>query len=226
MIGRRVPLIARSPGRRIATRLEPFQPFDFLLRTRAAGADSLRLGTAREQGQADSAWAIPAWCRRDMWIAQPGAGERRHRGRGFMGSTPTPTAAWSRGASRCLAYDRFARALGAAARSIAPGASTRPDQRRVGDYRLARRRADAAGHAKYDRHGSEAQSYANTDAETHQKIRDLKAAFRIAALDPAPPHQPAPVTAIVGYDALFHAVESPATSGRPPVSDLAREACA
>ena len=77
--------------------------------------------------------------------------------------------------------------------------------------------------------GSEAQSYAIiSDAETHQKMAcgDPKAAFRIAVLDPTLTiTNPRPVTAIAGYDALSHAVESFVTSGRTLVSDLfAREA--
>jgi len=77
--------------------------------------------------------------------------------------------------------------------------------------------------------GSEAQSYAIiSDAETHQKMAcgDPKAAFRVAVLDPALTiTNPRAVTAIAGYDALSHAVESFVTSGRTLVSDLfAREA--
>ena len=77
--------------------------------------------------------------------------------------------------------------------------------------------------------GSEAQSYAIiSDAETHQKMAcgDPKAAFRIAVLDPTLTiTNPRPVTAIAGYDALSHAVESFVTSERTQVSDLfAREA--
>ena len=60
--------------------------------------------------------------------------------------------------------------------------------------------------------GSEAQSYAIiSDAETHAKMAcgDPEAAFRVAILDPAlTVTQPRRVTAIAGYDALSHAVES------------------
>ena len=77
--------------------------------------------------------------------------------------------------------------------------------------------------------GSEAQSYALiSDAETHAKMAcgDEKAAFRVAILDPGlTVSQPAVVTAIAGYDALSHAVESYVTAKRTPASDLfAREA--
>ena len=77
--------------------------------------------------------------------------------------------------------------------------------------------------------GSEAQSYAIiSDAETHAKMAcaDEKAAFRIAILDPAlTVSQPAAVTAVAGYDAISHAVESYVTARRTSVSDLfAREA--
>ena len=77
--------------------------------------------------------------------------------------------------------------------------------------------------------GSEAQQYALiSDPETHVKMAcgDEKAAFRAAILDPAltmtqPPH----LTAVSGYDALSHAVESFVTLKRTPFSDLfAREA--
>ena len=55
---------------------------------------------------------------------------------------------------------------------------------------------------------------------------DEKAAFRVAILDPAlTVSQPAAVTAIAGYDALSHAVESYVTAKRTLASDLfAREA--
>jgi alcohol dehydrogenase len=77
--------------------------------------------------------------------------------------------------------------------------------------------------------GSEAQTYALiSDAETHAKMAcgDEKAAFRIAILDPVlTVSQPPAVTAIAGYDALSHAVESYVTAKRTPASDLfAREA--
>jgi alcohol dehydrogenase len=77
--------------------------------------------------------------------------------------------------------------------------------------------------------GSEAQSYAIiSDAETHVKMAcgDPKAAFRVAILDPAlTVSQPRELTAVAGYDALSHAVESFVTSRRTPVSDIfAREA--
>ena len=77
--------------------------------------------------------------------------------------------------------------------------------------------------------GSEAQSYALiSDADTHVKMAcgDEKAAFRFAILDPAlTVSQPAAVTAVAGYDAISHAVESYVTSRRTSVSGLfAREA--
>lgn len=77
--------------------------------------------------------------------------------------------------------------------------------------------------------GSEAQSYALiSDAETHAKMAcgDPKAAFRIAILDPElTVTQPASVTAIAGFDAISHAVESFVTTRRTAMSDLlAREA--
>ena len=72
--------------------------------------------------------------------------------------------------------------------------------------------------------GSEAQSYAViSDAATHTKMAcgDPSAAFRIAILDPdmtltAPRH----VSAMAGYDAIAHAVETAVTSKRSSMSDV------
>ena len=77
--------------------------------------------------------------------------------------------------------------------------------------------------------GSEAQSYALiSDAETHAKMAcgDPKAMFRIAILDPAlTVSQPRAVTAVAGYDAISHAVESYVTTGHSDISDVfARDA--
>ena len=77
--------------------------------------------------------------------------------------------------------------------------------------------------------GSDAQSYALiSDAETHAKMAcgDPKAAFRVAILDPVLTiSQPAAVTAVAGYDAISHAVESYVTTKRTDISDLfARDA--
>jgi len=72
--------------------------------------------------------------------------------------------------------------------------------------------------------GSEAQSYALiSDAETHVKMAcgDPKAAFRVAVLDPALTiSQPRSITAISGYDAIAHAVETYVTTRRNPLSEL------
>jgi alcohol dehydrogenase len=77
--------------------------------------------------------------------------------------------------------------------------------------------------------GSEAQSYALiSDAETHAKMAcgDPKAAFRVAVLDPALTiSQPRSITALSGYDAIAHAVETYVTLRRNPLSELfSREA--
>jgi len=77
--------------------------------------------------------------------------------------------------------------------------------------------------------GSEAQQYAIiSDPDTHVKMAcgDEKAAFRVAILDPElTTSQPRHLTAVSGYDAISHAVESFVTSKRTPISDLfAREA--
>lgn len=71
--------------------------------------------------------------------------------------------------------------------------------------------------------GSEAQSYAViSDAATHMKMAcgDPSAAVRVAILDPeltltAPRH----VTAMAGFDAIAHAVETAVTMRRTPLSD-------
>jgi alcohol dehydrogenase class IV len=77
--------------------------------------------------------------------------------------------------------------------------------------------------------GSEAQSYALiSDVQTHVKMAcgDPKAAFRISILDPRlTVSQPAPVTAIAGFDAISHAVETYVTTSRNPLSEsFSREA--
>jgi alcohol dehydrogenase len=72
--------------------------------------------------------------------------------------------------------------------------------------------------------GSEAQSYALiADADTRMKMAcgDPSAALRLAILDPeltrsAPRH----VTAMAGFDAIAHAVETAVTSRRTPLSDM------
>jgi len=72
--------------------------------------------------------------------------------------------------------------------------------------------------------GSEAQSYAViADASTHMKMAcgDPSAAVRLALLDPtltltAPPA----VTAMAGFDAIAHAVETAVTTKRTPLSDM------
>jgi alcohol dehydrogenase len=77
--------------------------------------------------------------------------------------------------------------------------------------------------------GSEAQSYAVISAaDTHEKMAcgDPKAAFRLAILDPLlTVSQPRMLTAVSGYDAISHAVESFVTADHTDLSDmLAREA--
>jgi alcohol dehydrogenase len=71
--------------------------------------------------------------------------------------------------------------------------------------------------------GSEAQSYAViAEAETHMKMAcgDPTAAFRVALLDPSLTlSAPASVTAVAGYDAAAHAVETAVTTKRTPLSD-------
>jgi alcohol dehydrogenase len=77
--------------------------------------------------------------------------------------------------------------------------------------------------------GSEAQSYALvSDPETHEKMAcgDPTAMFRVAVLDPELTlTQPAGVTAVAGFDAISHSVETYVTRKRNPLSDVfSREA--
>jgi alcohol dehydrogenase len=77
--------------------------------------------------------------------------------------------------------------------------------------------------------GSETQSFALiSDADTHVKMAcgDKRAAFRIALLDAGlTTTQPARVTALTGFDALAHAVETAVTRVRTPLSQaFSREA--
>jgi alcohol dehydrogenase len=70
--------------------------------------------------------------------------------------------------------------------------------------------------------GSETQSFALiSDADTHVKMAcgDKRAAFRIALLDPAlTVTQPPRVTALTGFDAIAHAVETAVSKARTPLS--------
>jgi alcohol dehydrogenase len=98
-----------------------------------------------------------------------------------------------------------------------------------GHGRASRRMLPAIGVPTTAGTGSEAQQYAIiSDAETHVKMAcgDEKAAFLAAILDPSlTVSQPRALTAVAGYDALSHAVESYVTAKRTAVSDLfAREA--
>jgi alcohol dehydrogenase len=72
--------------------------------------------------------------------------------------------------------------------------------------------------------GSEAQSYAViSDAATHMKMAcgDPSAAVRVALLDPELTRTaPRTVTAMAGYDAIAHAVETWVTTKRTPMSDM------
>jgi alcohol dehydrogenase len=77
--------------------------------------------------------------------------------------------------------------------------------------------------------GSETQSFALiSDAETHVKMAcgDKRAAFRAALLDPElTVTQPARVTALTGFDAMAHAVETAVANVRTPLSSgFSREA--
>ncbi len=75
--------------------------------------------------------------------------------------------------------------------------------------------------------GSEAQSYAViADADTRLKMAcgDPSAAFRIAILDPElTASAPRVVTAMAGFDAIAHAVETAVTTKRTALSDMLSE---
>jgi len=75
--------------------------------------------------------------------------------------------------------------------------------------------------------GSEAQSYAViADAATHMKMAcgDPTAAFRVAILDPdLTASAPRAVTAVAGFDAIAHAIETSVTTRRTALSDLFAE---
>jgi len=98
---------------------------------------------------------------------------------------------------------------------------------RIGDYRgygkPSHRLLPMIGIPTTAGTGSEAQSYAViSDAATHMKMAcgDPSAAMRTAVLDPeltltAPHH----VTAMAGFDAIAHAVETAVTIKRSPLSD-------
>jgi alcohol dehydrogenase len=72
--------------------------------------------------------------------------------------------------------------------------------------------------------GSDAQAYAIiSDPVTHEKMAcgDPKAAFRAVVLDPVVTvSQPRSLTAIAGFDALSHAVESYVTTTRTDISEV------
>jgi alcohol dehydrogenase len=77
--------------------------------------------------------------------------------------------------------------------------------------------------------GSETQSFALiSDAKTHVKMAcgDKRAAFRIALLDPElTVTQPTRITALTGFDAIAHAVETVVSKARSPLSHaFSREA--
>ena len=222
--------------------LEAFRPFDFLLGTRVVfGANSLvRLGDlARGLG-----------FERTLLVADPGLVSAGHADRatsvlanagievvGFHEFDANPD-------SRMVEAGRVAAASRAIDSLVALGGGSSLDCAKginfvltnggsMRDYRgfgkAAQPMLPAIGVPTTAGTGSEAQSYAIiSDAATHQKMAcgDPKAAFRIAVLDPALTiTNPRAVTAIAGYDALSHAVESFVTSGRTPGSDLfSREA--
>ena len=157
--------------------------------------------------------------------------------RAFTISTPTPTRAWSRLAGRVAAaagVDSIVALGGGSSLDCAKGINFvltgGGTMRDYWGYGKARGTLlPSIGIPTTAGTGSEAQSYAIiSDAETHVKMAcgDPGIAFRVAILDPAlTVSQPRAVTAIAGYDALSHAVESYVTLKRTPISDLfAREA--
>jgi alcohol dehydrogenase len=222
--------------------LEAFRPFDFLLRTRVVfGANSLaRLGDL----------ACELGFKRTLLVADPGLVSAGHvdRATGALANAGIEVVGFhefdASPDSRMVEAGRVVAASHAIDSLVALGGGSSLDCAKginfvltnggsMRDYRgfgkAARPMLPAIGVPTTAGTGSEAQSYAIiSDAETHQKMAcgDPKAAFRIAVLDPALTiTNPRPVTAIAGYDALSHAVESFVTSERTLVSDLfAREA--
>jgi alcohol dehydrogenase len=218
------------------------QPFDFQLRTRVVfGEDSLsRLGElASELGFS-----------RTLLVADPGLVAAGHAGRvaallraagiavsefHSFGVNPDATMVMAgRAHAEACRIDSLVALGGGSSLDCAKGINfVLSNGGAIGDYRgfgkATRPMLPMIGVPTTAGTGSDAQSYAIiSDPVTHEKMAcgDPKAAFRIALLDPALtvslPHL---VTAVAGFDALSHAVESYVTTRRTPISDLfAREA--
>ena len=210
-------------------------PFDFSLRTRLVfGPGTLaRLGElARELG-----------FRRTLLVADPGlvATGYVERARGLLEGAGIAVAAFhafdsNPDSAMVAAGSEIARSFGAdslvglgggssldCAKGIAFVAASGGDMSEYRGYGKARvPLPPMIGVPTTAGTGSEAQSYALvSDAATHRKMAcgDPSAAFRVALLDPElTVTQPAGVTAVAGYDALSHAVETSVTSRRSPMS--------
>jgi alcohol dehydrogenase len=218
----------------------PLQPFDLQLRTRVVfGEGTLdRLGTL----------AAELNFKRTLLVADPGLAATAHVSRAaqslehagvsvsfFHEFDANPNGVMVEAGRRVAARADSIVALGGGSSLdcakginflLAGGGSIR-DYRGYGKVRGTMR--PAIGIPTTAGTGSEAQSYAIlSDAETHEKMAcgDPQAAFRIAILDPAlTVTAPRGVTAVAGFDALSHAVESFVTAKRSAASiAFAREA--
>ncbi len=211
-------------------------PFDFQLRTRVVfGLGSLeRLGTlARELG-----------FHRTLLVADAGVVQAGHAGEAirlleaagietapFHDFGPNPDSAMVEAGRRFagpLRVDSIVGLGGGSSLDCAKGINfVLTNGGSIGDYRGYGKAATPLlpmiGVPTTAGTGSEAQSYAVVaDASTHMKMAcgDPSAAVRIALLDPeltftAPHH----VTAMAGFDAVAHAVETAVTMRRTPLSD-------
>ena len=210
------------------------EPFDFSLRTRVVFGD----GSARPAGIAGARARLHAHADRRRQGHRRGR-PRRARGRILEAAGIVPAFFHDFDANPDTAMVEAGRALRGASAAIdsivALGGGSSLDCAKGINFVLTNGGSmrDYRGHGKASRPmlpsigmpttagtGSDAQSYALiSDAETHAKMAcgDPKAAFRIAILDPAlTVSQPESVTAVAGYDALSHAVESFVTRAAHP----------
>ena len=218
------------------------RPFDLHLRTRVIfGTGSFdRLGDlAREQGFANTLLVADAGMVALGLVARArqlleGAGVRVVPFHAFDANPDTEMVEAGRAVAAAAAVDSIVALGGGSSMDCAKGINfvltnggTMRDYKGFG--KASRAMKPSIGIPTTAGTGSEAQAYAIiSDAGTHVKMAcgDDKASFRVAILDPAlTASQPRALTAVVGFDAISHAVESWVTSKRSPISDLfAREA--
>jgi alcohol dehydrogenase len=218
------------------------RPFDFLVRTRVVfgdgaldqlGALARELGFTRTLLVADPGIVATGHVRRAAAILEA-SGISSHVFHEFDANPDTRMVEAGRAFAACHDVDSIVALGGGSSLDCAKGINfVLTNGGAMRDYR---------GHGKASKPmlpsigvpttagtGSDAQSYAIiSDAETHAKMAcgDPKAAFRVAILDPRlTVSQPRQVTAVAGYDAISHAVETYVTSKRTAMSTIfAREA--